>query len=330
MIEKPSRSSKAGEAFLNASIIGCGAVTQDVYALYLPQVPGLRVAVVSDLSEQSARRAAEAFGARVGDVDEAIAAADLVIIATPPDSHASLARRCLSSGRDVCLEKPFVTSKAEATELVTLAETVGRRIYVAQFRRLFPKVALARELIASGAFGFVRSIHMHEGGRFNWQVVSDYISRALHGGVLYDTGAHTLDMGLFVAGLDCSACEVKVESTKRDRPEPSHEIDARFSLQCEGETVKCRLHLSRVQPLANLVRVVCDRAAIEFDLDHSGYVRLITQDHRVNLAPTTSLSSAEHGFALQYLDLLQNGADSVIAARRFVNQIAILEAIHAS
>jgi len=42
---------------------------------------------------------------------------------------------------------------AEANQMVEAAEESGRTLGVAYYRRMYPKVARARELIASGAIG---------------------------------------------------------------------------------------------------------------------------------------------------------------------------------
>jgi predicted dehydrogenase len=327
MTDPSTTSSDRTCAPTRVAIIGCGAVTQQIYAPYLLQVPHLKVSMVSDLRNDSAREAAAAFGCPTGSAEEAIAIASLVVVATPPEAHYSLAVQALSAGRHVCVEKPFTTSKQEAESLVQLACRQQRRLFVAQFRRHYPKLALARDLVATGVLGNIRSIDMHEGARFDWIVTTDYIHRHRYGGVLFDTGAHTLDMALYAACLDEMPTEVSVSSIRRDKPEPSHEVDARFTLHTERGNVTCRLLLSRLQSVANVVRIHGERGMLEFDVTYQGNVYLTSGGRRVAIAPTHQLDSSLHAFVMQYHRLTTDPSGSPLAARFFINQIAVLEAL---
>ena len=79
-----------------------------------------------------ARQLAERFGVSdcFSDVDKMLQAAspDVVHITTPPQSHFSLAKKCLESGSHVYLEKPFAITSREAESLVRLAE--GRKLKI--------------------------------------------------------------------------------------------------------------------------------------------------------------------------------------------------------
>lgn len=310
------------------AIIGCGAVAQQMYAQHLPQIPQLKITMVADLRPENAQAVATAVGCDTGTVEQAVASADMVIIATPPSSHAKLARLAIEAGCDVCIEKPFTTAAAAARELVDLAMRHERALYVAQFRRIYPKVLLARGLVASGLIGRIESIEMHEGARFSWEVSTDYITRDPFGGVLFDTGAHTLDMALFAAGLDEKVFAIAMDTVHRDRPEPAHEVDAICTLQAPGEEpVALRLQLSRVRNLANMIRLRGSRATIEFDVSHRGPIWLRTPGSRLAMMPETAIESDRHAFTLNFHQMTTMGAASMQAAR-FLGQIAILEAIH--
>jgi scyllo-inositol 2-dehydrogenase (NADP+) len=51
---------------------------------------------------------------------------DLIVVATPNDSHFDLAQRALTAGKHVVVDKPFTTTVAEAVELAALAKKSGR------------------------------------------------------------------------------------------------------------------------------------------------------------------------------------------------------------
>lgn len=78
---------------------------------------------------------------------EAIAAADLVIVATPIPAHATVVAHALSAGRDVFVEKPITLRLTDARELLGLAARAGRRLFVGHSERFNPVVrALVREV----------------------------------------------------------------------------------------------------------------------------------------------------------------------------------------
>lgn len=61
----------------------------------------------------------------LGSVDEAIAASEAVVIASPTTTHCELALRCLEAGRHVMVEKPIAATVAEGEAMVAAAERAG-------------------------------------------------------------------------------------------------------------------------------------------------------------------------------------------------------------
>jgi predicted dehydrogenase len=120
-----------------------------------------------------------------------------VYIATPVFLHAPQAIAALRAGRNVLCEKPMALNYAEANQMVEAAEESGRTLGVAYYRRMYPKVARARELIASGAIG--RPVFA-EATSHNWFYPTDgyrawLIDPALAGaGPLYDIASHRIDL----------------------------------------------------------------------------------------------------------------------------------------
>jgi len=96
-------------------------------------VPALRaagmevVALVGTDRERTTRRAARlGVPAACGSLDEALALGpDVVSLATPPATHAPLARAAVAAGCHVLCEKPFTLDAAEAADLVVAAAEAG-------------------------------------------------------------------------------------------------------------------------------------------------------------------------------------------------------------
>ena len=59
--------------------------------------------------------------ARVGTLDELIEVSDLVVVASPNQTHFPIAKAALEAGRHVVVDKPFTVTVEEADELIALA-----------------------------------------------------------------------------------------------------------------------------------------------------------------------------------------------------------------
>lgn len=55
---------------------------------------------------------------------------DIIVISTPVDTHFSLAKKALESGKHIWVEKPFTSSSEEAEELIELADRKNLKIFV--------------------------------------------------------------------------------------------------------------------------------------------------------------------------------------------------------
>jgi 1,5-anhydro-D-fructose reductase (1,5-anhydro-D-mannitol-forming) len=89
------------------------------------------------------------------DLGAALAAcgADAVYVASPVFLHASQSIAALQAGRHVLCEKPMALTLADAESMRQAAQTAGRTLGIAYYRRLYPKVERARQLLAYGAIG---------------------------------------------------------------------------------------------------------------------------------------------------------------------------------
>src|SRR5580700_4591326 len=90
--------------------------------------------------------------ARLG---EALAdpAVQAVYVATPVFLHAPLTIQSLRAGKHVLCEKPMAMNEAEARSMVQAAEQSGHTFGVAYYRRFYPKIQRAKQLLEAGAIG---------------------------------------------------------------------------------------------------------------------------------------------------------------------------------
>jgi predicted dehydrogenase len=82
-----------------------------------------------------------------------------VVIATPAETHFSLARRALESGKDVFVEKPLALTYDEGRKLVDVARAHDRILMVGHVLEYHPGILKLRELVGSGELGRIRYIY---------------------------------------------------------------------------------------------------------------------------------------------------------------------------
>ena len=122
--------------------------------------------------------------------------------------HARLPARpqtiaALRAGMHVLCEKPMALNYAEALTMQQAAGETGRTLGVAYYRRMYPKVARAKELMESGAIG--RPVFA-EATSHDWFYPADGFRAWLvdpasaGGGPLYDIASHRIDLMNYLFG----------------------------------------------------------------------------------------------------------------------------------
>lgn len=128
---------------LKLGIIGLGIMGERLMRAALAH-PGTEIAGVWDPSSAAVERLGGITGeiAMSGSVEEVIAAADAVYVASPPDSHIALGQAALAAGKALFLEKPLASDVPAAREFVAAAK--GQRAAVNFPMASSPSVALLR------------------------------------------------------------------------------------------------------------------------------------------------------------------------------------------
>jgi predicted dehydrogenase len=183
------------------ALIGFGYAGRVFHAPLIAATPGLTLAVIGSRQEESVRSTYS--GAEI--VADPLTAVrhrdvDLVVIATPNDTHAPLAEAALRAGKHVVVDKPFTITLAEARGLAARAAEVERLLSVFQNRRLDSDFqGIVREL-AAGRIGEVVEFRS-EFSRYRPEVRDRWRERAGPGsGMWYDLGPHLVDQALVLFG----------------------------------------------------------------------------------------------------------------------------------
>lgn len=141
---------------------------------------------------------------------------DLVDIGTPNSMHAEQAIAALEAGKHVACEKPLAGTLEDAEAMAaTAATTRGENFVWFNYRRV-PAIALAHQLVASGALGrlyHVRAVYLQSWGGpetpLLWRFQSDVAGSGAHG----DLNAHIIDAVRFVTGEEVVSVEGAIEHT---------------------------------------------------------------------------------------------------------------------
>jgi predicted dehydrogenase len=84
---------------------------------------------------------------------------DGVIIATPTDSHATIALEALDAGAHLLIEKPIAATVAEGEKIAGQARASNRHVLVGHHRRYHGAVDAARQIVQDGDIGSLVAVN---------------------------------------------------------------------------------------------------------------------------------------------------------------------------
>jgi len=187
---------------IRTGLIGYGTAGAVFHAPLIAAASRLRLtAIASRRADEIARDFPEAKAyenpqSLIGDPD-----IELVVVATPNETHAPLARAALEAGKHVVVDKPFTLDAGEAEALIALAEAAGLKLSVFQNRRWDSDFLTVRRLVDDGRLGEVAYYEAHF-DRFRPEIKQGWRETDAPGaGLLYDLGAHLIDQALVLFGL---------------------------------------------------------------------------------------------------------------------------------
>ena len=159
----------------------------------------VEIRAICDPSTAARARAAELVPTAVvtDSLDELLASGvEAVFVLSPDDTHANVAKTCLSAGVAVFCEKPIAISIEDADEMLTLAKQTGARLYLGHNMRHMPVVKLMRDIIQSGRIGLVKAVwcrhFVGHGGDYyfkDWHAEQKHVNS-----LLLQKGAHDIDV----------------------------------------------------------------------------------------------------------------------------------------
>jgi len=200
--------------------LGLGIIGAGGFATFLAgataSLPAVSLRAVTDVRADAARRLAEAHGARAIPSwpelldDDAV---DIVVVATTPDSHRSLARAALEAGKHVFCEKPLALHHIEARDLVATVERTGGVLVVDHVLRYNPLLRAVARLrgpllgpVQRFCFENDASDEDLDPGHWFWD-------ESRSGGIFVEHGVHFFDAAAML--LDDEATSVTAVTARR-------------------------------------------------------------------------------------------------------------------
>jgi predicted dehydrogenase len=186
---------------IRTGLIGYGYAGKTFHAPLIHSIPGLALSVVGSGKREIVE--AKYPGVLVCSAGEVPTHpdVDLVVIASPNESHFPLAAAALRAGKDVVIDKPFTVTLAEARSLKEIAEKHNRILSVFHNRRWDSEILATKAVLEIGALGEISHYESHI-DRFRPVVRQRWREDPGPGaGLWFDLGPHLIDQALHLFGL---------------------------------------------------------------------------------------------------------------------------------
>ena len=178
------------------AVVGCGYWGPNLVRNFR-SLPGVKVAAICDKSQERL----DHVGLLYPEVEKTTDfsritcdhSIDMVAIATTVNTHHTLARASLESGKHTFVEKPLAASVKECQELISVAEERSLTLMVGHTFVYTPTVRKIREIIDSGAIGELMYISCR---RLNLGLFQKDIN------VAWDLAPHDISIVLFIMNMD--------------------------------------------------------------------------------------------------------------------------------
>lgn len=150
------------KTMLKAGVIGAGHLGK-IHLKLLQQSEKYELIGFYDSNEDNRKNIAEEFGYKAFESAEAlIEACDMIDLVTPTLHHFETAKKVITAGKHLFIEKPITNTLAEAEELIQLANKHGVKGQVGHVERFNPAFMAVNHMISNPMF-----IETHRLAEFN-------------------------------------------------------------------------------------------------------------------------------------------------------------------
>jgi len=182
---------------LDIAVIGAGRIGR-IHATNASRHPRISLKYIIDPVDAAAAELASASGAKVADLEEALAdpAIGGVIVASSTDTHLEFCKRATKAGKAVFCEKPLDLDLGKAR--AASAQLDNARLFLGFNRRFDPNFRKLHDRIHSGEMGPLETLHIVSHDPAPPPI--EYVK--ISGGMFKDMTIHDFDMARWILGED--------------------------------------------------------------------------------------------------------------------------------
>jgi predicted dehydrogenase len=191
---------------IRTGIIGFGPGGNTFHAPVIDTTEGYRISKIRARKDSEVNLAKQRYphAAITDNADDIIndPDIDLVVIATPNDSHHSLTKQALLANKNVVVDKPFTITTADADDLIKIAKQQNKILSVHHNRRYDSDFKTIQKLLKANLLGRLVEFESHYDRFRNYLRPGQWREKDIPGaGILYDLGAHLIDQPLVLFGF---------------------------------------------------------------------------------------------------------------------------------
>ena len=219
----------ASSSPIRVGVIGFGFVSKTFHVPLLEATPGYKITAVS--SSRPADITAVLPDVDVVSDPKLLAThpdVDLIVVASPNETHAPLAELAMRAGRNVVVDKPFTITSEEARHLGAVAKENDVLLSVFQNRRwdsdfLTVQDAIHRDLLGKIVLFESRIDRYRPEVRDRWREIP-----GPGAGLLYDLGPHLIDQTLLLFGIPDSVQATLAKQRRGARTDDFFQLVLRY------------------------------------------------------------------------------------------------------
>ena len=293
------------------------------------------VAGAFDIDPHRGRRYAAAHGVAAdrtyADVQELIKrerrrddSAEMVCVLTPNNTHFEITRALLQAGFHVLCEKPMTTRVADAEELARLTAERDAVFGVMYGYSGYPMIAQAREMVAAGEIGHVRTVqsefafglpaNLREDPQGHWRTKRGVAGESAVVGMI---GTHALYLTTLITGLRARQVAADFQSYVPGRElEDNAHLMIRFDDGATG--MMWNSYVAAGFDNGPRLRIYGEAGGLEWDHDSPNQLRLYKPGRPRQIVTQTSRVSnaaAPEGFIECFASVYGQLADAIQAKR---------------
>jgi predicted dehydrogenase len=253
----------------DAPTLRLGMVGAGGFATFLAEavetLPSVTLHCVTDVRPEAAVRLAVGLDARVAGSWRDVVSdpdVDVVVVATPPGTHARIAREALEAGKHVFCEKPLALDDADAADLVETVERTGRVLVVDHVLRYNPLLRALTRLRGVLLGPVQRFCFENDASDEDLDVDHWFWDEARSGGIFVEHGVHFFDAAAML--LDREPSSVHAVAARR----PGGPVDLVSATVAHGEDVLATHTHSFTHPHRcerQLLRLDCGAAEVRVE-----------------------------------------------------------------